>query len=171
MRIMFYNFTKIERFSPLFHALEKCKGVEQGEDNHPEGDVFVHSIQVLQWAFRESQDVDLILAALLHDVGKQVNTLGHDKYGVQMLQGHISPKTEWLIGQHMRVRWMLSGMMRKRSKVLELVSHVWLPDAVLLSRWDKMGRNPQAKITYDRVLIVDRLLKLQQEGSDAASND
>ena len=36
----------------LFKPLEKCRGVEQSEEFHPEGDVFSHSIQTMNVAFR-----------------------------------------------------------------------------------------------------------------------
>ena len=64
---------------PLFNALERCVGIEQNNKYHPEKDVFNHSLQVLRLAFRETIDTDLILAAMLHDVGKADNKLGHKR--------------------------------------------------------------------------------------------
>ena len=142
---------------PLFEALENCKGVVQMDKWHPEGDVFVHSLQVLKWAFRESIDVDLILAAMIHDVGKAENSKGHDKIAVEMLSPYISSKTEWLVKNHMRIWSLLLGDMRRQKKVLDLINHPLLPDLILLARWDKMGRNPRAKVKYDRQYIIDRL--------------
>lgn len=154
---MFYNFIKIEEFDPLFRTLEKCRGVEQMEEHHPEGDVFIHSLQVLKWAFRESNDIDLIIAAMLHDVGKQIGSRGHEQYAVKMLKGFISPKTAWLIENHMRFWYFILGDMKKLSKVKELGSHVWFKDLAILARWDKLGRKKNQQIDYDRIEILDRL--------------
>jgi len=154
---MFYDFKKIEGVGNLFNILENCKGVEQMDLHHPEGDVFIHSVQCLQWAFRESKDIDLIFAAMLHDVGKQVDSKGHENYALQLLEGLISEKTAWLIKNHMRIWTLILGEMKKLKKVTDFIDHKWIPELVLLARWDKMARNPNKKINYDRMEIVDRL--------------
>lgn len=144
---------------PLFDILEKTKGVEQKEIHHPEGDVFTHSLQVLSLAFRETKDTDLILAAMLHDIGKAFDDKGHDKIAIEVLDPLVSTKTLWLIENHMRFWYFILGEMRKLSKVQELANHGWLPELALLARWDKMGRNPNRKIKYDRDKIIERLNK------------
>jgi len=144
---------------PLFNALERCVGIEQNNKYHPEKDVFNHSLQVLRLAFRETIDTDLILAAMLHDVGKADNKLGHDKIAVEMLEPFLSVKTLWLIENHMRIWYFLLGEMKKLSKVKELGNHPWLPELIFLARWDKKGRKPNVKVKYDRQDITDRLNK------------
>jgi predicted HD phosphohydrolase len=149
-----------EFMNPLFNMLEECEGVEQKDTHHPEGNVFVHSLQVLKWAFKESTDTDLILAAMLHDVGKVEKSNGHENIAVEMLTGLVSVKTLWLIEQHMRIWYLILGQMKKYKKVQDLVNHPWLPELVLLARWDKRGRNPNTKnIKYDKQNIMDRLNK------------
>lgn len=143
--------------APFFGFLERCKGVEQKDEYHPEGDVFIHSIQVMQWAFRESNDTDLILAAMLHDIGKYETSLGHEKIAIEWLNSYASGKTLWLIEHHMRIWHLLLGDMKRQKKVQYLVNHPWLPELVLLARWDKMGRNPNKEIKYDREIIIERL--------------
>lgn len=147
--------TKI--MEPLFWVLEETKGITQMEKHHPEGDVFTHSLQVLQIAFRETIDTDLILAAMLHDVGKIGNSQGHEKIAIEFLDCHCSAKTLWLIEHHMRIWHLLLGEMRKRSKVEFLREHPWLPDLIMLARWDKMGRNPNRKVMYNKEKIIDKL--------------
>lgn len=142
---------------PYFLALENCRGVPQMDRHHPEGDVFNHSLQVLRWAFRESIDTDLILAAMLHDVGKAVECKGHEEKAIEMLGDHLSAKTVWLIEQHMKIWSMILGEMQRQGKVRELVEHPFLPDLVLLARWDKMGRDPRRVVLYDGGDIIERL--------------
>jgi len=156
---MFYNLKTIESMHPLFQELENCRGVSQKPEHHPEGDVFTHLVQVLFHAMRESNDLDLIFAAMLHDVGKQINTLGHEKYSCDLLKGCISEKTGWLIKHHMRIKLFLSGEMKKRKKIEYLYSHPFFADLILLNRWDNMGRDPLRKIEYDRVVIIETLIQ------------
>ena len=141
----------------LFEFLEKTQGIEQMDKHHPEGDVLNHSLQVLYWAFKESIDTDLILAAMLHDIGKIENSKGHEKIAVEWLQDYVSPKTLWLIEHHMRIWTLIKGDMRKQKKVLELIEHPWLPELILLARWDSIGRDPNKKIIYDKEDIQKRL--------------
>lgn len=160
---MFYNLKRIDQIGKLFNILENCQGVNQAEKYHPEGDVFIHSIQVLKWAMRESTDIDLIFAAMLHDVGKQIDKKGHEDYSIKMLNGLISNKTAWLIKNHMRFWYFIRGDMRKLSSVKDLHQNKWIPDLCMLARWDKLGRNPHLKIEYNRIEIIEKLQKIQTE--------
>lgn len=159
----FYNFTKISKVSPLLNILESCKEVTQHPIWHPEGDVFNHSLQTLRCAFRETDDIHLIIAAMLHDAGKQISKLGHEKYSVDLLKDHASPKTLWLIGNHMRFWNYALGDMKKLSKVNELSGHEWFPDLVKLCRWDRMSRKAGATPGYDRAWIIDKFRFLNSE--------
>lgn len=139
---------------PLFKILDKTEGVEQMDEHHPEGDVLTHSLQVYGWAIRETDDVDLILAALLHDTGKAINSPGHAKLMTDILKPLVSAKTLWLIENHMRVWHYILGEMKKLKKCQELAGHPWLPELVQLARFDKLGRNPNKKVVYDKEKIL-----------------
>ena len=156
---MFYNLYKIHETDPLFNALEQCRGTAQDNIYHPEGDVFTHSLQVLEWALKESDDIDLIMAAMLHDVGKRIDTNSHEKYSVKLVHGHISEKTEWLILHHMRFWKLVLGEMKRQGKIDYLINHKWFPELALLARWDKLGRNPNKFIEYDRYETILKLRK------------
>lgn len=146
-----------------FAYLEQCQGVKQMEKHHPEGDVFNHSLQCLCWALKESNDIDLVLAAMLHDIGKKENVKGHEQIAIKWLQGICSPKTTWLIKQHMRIWNLLLGQMKRQQKVKDLAGHCWLPELILLARWDKIARNPNRKIKYDKNNIIEWLGKCCEE--------
>ncbi|MCK5018964.1 MAG: HD domain-containing protein, partial [Candidatus Peribacteraceae bacterium] len=124
---------------------------------HPEGDVHIHSLQVFHHAIRETGDLDLILAALLHDVGKAENSLGHEQVAMSLLKDLCSPKTLWLIEEHMRIWYYLEGIMRKRMKCEKLITHPWLMELIQLARWDKMGRRQHFKPKYTNEDILDIL--------------
>ena len=152
-----------ETMKPFFDLLDKCEGVSQLEKWHPEIDLLNHSLQTFNYALRETVDVDVLLAALLHDVGKINIRLGHDSESVKLLEPYISCKTAWLIENHMRVWTYVMGQMMRLKKCAELIEHPWFPELVQLARFDKLGRNPCYKPKYDKDLIIERLNKAAEK--------
>ena len=143
-----------ETMKPIFRLLHNCIGVKQMEKYHPEGDVLKHTYQVFKWAIRESMDVDLILAALLHDVGKAVDNHNHVKESVKLIENFSSCKTVWLVENHMRIWDYISGEMQGLKKCITLAGHTWLPELIQLARWDKKGRNPNSQTYFPDEEIV-----------------
>ncbi|NBY20443.1 CCA tRNA nucleotidyltransferase [bacterium] len=71
--------------------IEKMKGVEQPSEYHPEGDVFVHTLMLLDGL--KSAPIELAMGCLLHDVAKpdtfvraedRIRFHGHDRLGAEM---------------------------------------------------------------------------------------
>lgn len=151
---MIYDYTK------LFNMLENLKGIEAREDYHPEKDTFNHSLQILHHAMHESDDIELILAAMMHDVGKAVSKLGHEKVASEMLEGLLTEKSIWLIENHMRVWYLIEGKMARLQKIKDLVYNEWFPELVLLARWDKMSRKSNFPGYYNREKIIIKLTEI-----------
>ena len=148
--------------SSLFAYLERCIGISnfRNPDNrqyHPEPDVFNHLLQVTEVAFKESHDTDLIIAAMLHDIGKADNSHNHEKISCKWLEPYASIKTLWLIKNHMRIWRYLTGEMQRLMKRQELAQHPWLPELIQLASWDKMGRRANFTPRYNKEKIVERL--------------
>jgi poly(A) polymerase len=87
-------FELLDESGLLVHVLPEVaamKGVQQSADYHPEGDVFLHTLGLLQQLDRPTET--LALGALLHDVGKPVTAAtserritfyGHCERGAEM---------------------------------------------------------------------------------------
>lgn len=153
--------TQLYRFNELLDMVEALRGVRQREDFHPEGDAFNHSLQVFYHALHESNDIHTVLSGLLHDIGKRTMPIGHEEEAMHMLTGRVSEKTLWLIRNHLRVRHLIDGDMRRLNKIQELTSNPWFADLVLLARWDKMGRKAFYQIHYNREQVISKLEKLE----------
>ena len=152
-----------ETMKPFFDILDKCKGVNQLEKWHPEIDLLNHSLQTFNFAIRETNDIDLLLAALLHDVGKINIRTGHESESVKMLEGLISCKTSWLIENHMRVWSYVLGQMMRLKKCAELIEHPWFPELIQLARFDKLGRRKSYFPKYNKAIIIERLNKAAEK--------
>jgi len=153
-----------EKLEPLLWAVEQTWGVTQREDYHPEIYVHIHLLQCFYMALKETRDIDIIVAALVHDVGKVGGSLGHDKLSVDMMQCHCSEKTLWLIQHHIRIWSLLTGEMRKKAKVNYLMQHTWFLDLILLARIDKIGRNLGKTVYYDKSEIMDIIITKTNDG-------
>jgi len=131
----------------LYLLLTSLDGVRQNPRYHPEGDVLYHSLQVFQLAHKACTDPELWAAALLHDIGKAVNTSDHAKIGANELEGILSPHTVWLIRHHLD---LLTAPRRTRR---QLHNTPQLRDLELLRAWDLKGRSPHATVMAPKEAI------------------
>jgi hypothetical protein len=143
----------LDRFAIYRMRLEPLESVKQNPRYHPEGDALFHSLQVFQLA-REARpyDEEFLLAALLHDVGKAIDSQDHVAAGLEALRGSITERTYWLIEHHMD---LLAGRDRPLNSRLrrELESSEYYEDLKLLRAVDDEGRVPGQPVeTVDEVL-------------------
>lgn len=95
------------------------KGIEQPSKFHPEGDVWAHTLLMLEYLPKGCTPT-LALATLLHDVGKpltqtfedRIRFHEHDRRGARIagqicrrlrLPNAATERVVWLVGQHMRL--------------------------------------------------------------------
>ena len=87
------KFFTAKELKPIFDILEECRDIGQNTDRHPEGNVFIHLLQSMHFAFNETDDIDLIIAAMFHDIGKTINKKRHPIIGAEILKEyHMSEK-------------------------------------------------------------------------------
>jgi hypothetical protein len=151
-----------QMFRLLLLPLEKVK---QNPRWHPEGDVLYHLLQVFELA-RDARpwDEEFLLAALLHDVGKGLDPHDHVAAGVQALDGLITPRTAWLIENHMLAQEYKAGTLGHRQRV-RLEAHEDFEDLMLLREVDDRGRVPGATVgTVDEALDFLKELERSNRG-------
>ncbi len=135
-----------DRFHVFLSLLTPLENVRQNPKYHPEGDALFHSLQVYGRAKEEMPyDEEFLLAALLHDVGKAIDSDNHVLAALEALEGFISDRTAWLIGHHMEAHRMLDRTIgaRRRRKI---VAHPWHEDLMTLCQCDRQGRVPGAEV-------------------------
>ena len=76
-----------------FKEIYDLIGVIQPKQYHPEGDVFEHTMVVLDLVAKETEDVSVRFAALVHDLGKAKTPpdilpkhIGHEEAGIPVIQ-------------------------------------------------------------------------------------
>ena len=63
-------------------------------------DRFQHSLQSATRAFRDGAEEEMVVAALLHDIGDTISPENHSELGASVLQPYVSAKTHWIIKHH-----------------------------------------------------------------------
>jgi hypothetical protein len=149
-------------FRMLLLPLENVKGHAA---YHPEGDVLYHSLQVFELAReRRPYDEELLLAALLHDVGKGLDRAHHVEAALQGLDGLITERTRFLIEHHMHAHDYRAGKLGARLR-RELEASPDFEDLLLLRECDDAGRVAGAPVgTVDEALDYLRELERSNNG-------
>lgn len=150
----------------LAHILPEvthCHNVAQPEEYHPEGDVFVHTIEAMRVADRFVVDPIVKLAVLVHDIGKPIalernegrNMGGHCAIGSRMTRDigrrlRLSKLQSQRVGDLVRNHMRIADFPKMgRGKQIRFLSDGESPDVELLA-----GRYP---LFYDllQVLVAD----------------
>ena len=59
-----------------------------------------HSLQTATRALNDKADDEMIVAALLHDIGDDLSPLNHAEYAAAVLKPYVSEKTHWIVEKH-----------------------------------------------------------------------
>ena len=59
-----------------------------------------HSLQTATRAEQGGADKELIVAALIHDIGDDLAPMNHSQYAASILRPYVSEKTYWIIKHH-----------------------------------------------------------------------
>jgi hypothetical protein len=151
------RFDRFEVFRTLLVPLEK---VQQNPSYHPEGDALYHSLQVFELARdRAPYDEEFLLAALLHDVGKAIDSHDHVGAALESLEGVITPRTEFLIRHHMDAHAIQEGTLGHRARQ-RLEESEDFEELMSLQEIDRLGRQRGMQVcTIDEALEFIRRLE------------
>ena len=178
--IFFRTLREMDHLKEFFPELERCIGVVQNPEYHPEGDVFEHTMLVLDCASamrdRAKQPLAFMIAALLHDLGKVVATrmqpdgritsYGHEVEGQELCEMQLRRLTSqvklieyvknmmWL---HMRPNVLASARSHKKKTRQLFDLSVCPEDLILLSRADASGKTDRPYDEQNEAFLRERL--------------
>ena len=169
-----------DHLKEYFPELEATIGVAQNPVHHPEGDVFEHTMLVVDCAAelraRAGWPLGFMLSALTHDLGKIVATqvqpdgritaYGHEVQGLELCerqlrrltnQGKLIDYCKNMMWLHMRPN-VLAGCRSKKKKTRQLFDLSVCPeDLILLSRADASGKLDAPYDEGNEAFLRDRL--------------
>ena len=59
-----------------------------------------HSLQSATRAEKNGESEEVIVAALLHDIGDELAPMNHSEYAASILKPYVSEKTHWIVEKH-----------------------------------------------------------------------
>lgn len=158
---------RMDQLEGWFPEVAALRGVGQEPMYHPEGDVFTHTMQVIDYAARlrgnAVHPLWLMLAALCHDFGKvsatrvidgRIRAFNHENLGLPLAERFLARMTQEaalrryvlnMVQLHMRPNalvYMKSG----RNAFMKLFDEALVPgDLLLLAKADHMGRGEKGR--------------------------
>ncbi|MGE5626686.1 MAG: HD domain-containing protein [Solirubrobacterales bacterium] len=155
-----YEFAKEETKVFPFELLKSLKYTEQSLKYHPEGNVWNHTMLVLdQAAYYKNESKNPVVfmwGALLHDIGKpaatkkkksRITAYGHDIEGEKLAKEFLMDLTDdmdfinevaALVRWHMQILYVLKDL--PYSDIKAMLKEVDLNEVALLSLCDRIGR-------------------------------
>ena len=107
-----------------------------------------HSLQTATRALKDGANDEMIVAALLHDIGDELAPLNHAEYAAAVLKPYVSEKTHWIIANHGIFQMYyyahhLGGNKNARDKFKD---HKYFRDTLnFCEKWDQKSFDPNYK--------------------------
>jgi len=154
-----------------FPELKALQGVPQDPSYHPEGDVWVHTLMVLDatvtlYKEDKKKNLYLALAALCHDLGKanttevidgRIRAIGHENTGIPLTELFLERLSEEkalvetivpLVKHHLKpMQFYKQGA--KSAAIRRLGNKVNIEELILLAKADFLGRTTEEALKGD----------------------
>ena len=154
-----------------FELLLKLKNVEQNPKYHPEGNVWIHTMMVIDEAAKRrnrSKDPKAFMwAALLHDVGKltttklrrgRITSYNHDKASLQIAEDFLSDMgyskedefyqhVSTLVRLHMQILFVVKDF--EYADYNKIAKSGYIKEIATLGICDRLGRGPMTQEKVD----------------------
>ncbi|TCO74616.1 HD domain-containing protein [Marinisporobacter balticus] len=154
-----------------FTMLNNLKKVDQSPKHHPEGNVWNHTMLVVDRAAmkkeKSSNPKVFMWSALLHDLGKvpatkvrkgRITAYDHDKFGEKLSRDFLTVfdveedfihRVSKMVRWHMQILFVVKDL--PYADIEKMLNDIHLEDMALLSLCDRLGRGPatEEKVTLE----------------------
>ncbi len=91
-----------------------------------------HSLQSATRAYRAGENEEMVIAALLHDIGDELAPASHSELAAAILRPYVSEKTYWIIKHHglFQMHYYAHHCGGDRNARDRFKNHKWYKDAI-----------------------------------------
>ena len=107
-----------------------------------------HSLQTATRALNNKAGDEMVVAALLHDIGDELAPLNHSEYAAAVLKPYVSEKTHWIIEKHgeFQMYYYVHHFDGNRNQREKYKGHKYYQDTVdFCENWDQKSFDPNYK--------------------------
>ena len=111
-------------------------------------DESIDSVDTLLRAYNDKADDEMVVAALLHDIGDELAPLNHSEYAAAILKHYVSKKTHWIIEKHgeFQMYYYAHHLGKNKNQRNKYKDHEYYNDAVnFCEKWDQKSFDPNYK--------------------------
>ena len=107
-----------------------------------------HSLQTATRALNEKANDEMIVAALLHDIGDDLSPLNHAEYAAAVLKPYVSEKTHWIVEKHgiFQLYYYAHHIGGNKNEREKYKGHKYYKDTIdFCENWDQKSFDPNFK--------------------------
>jgi predicted HD phosphohydrolase len=103
-----------------------------------------HSLQVATRAEADGADEELVLGALLHDIGDELAPYNHAEIAAAVIRPYVRPEVTWIVEQHglFQTYYYVHHLGGDRHMRERLKDHPWYGACVAFCEWDQASFDP-----------------------------
>jgi predicted HD phosphohydrolase len=108
-------------------------------------DRLTHSLQSATRALRDGADDELIVGALIHDIGDELSPMNHSEVAAAIIRPYVRPQVTWIIEQHglFQSYYFNHHYGKDRNGRDRFRDHPWFNDCEQFCfRWDQSSFDP-----------------------------
>jgi predicted HD phosphohydrolase len=107
-----------------------------------------HSLQTATRAFNDKASEEMVVAALLHDIGDELAPLNHSEYAAAVLKPYVSERTHWIVEKHgeFQMYYYAHHLGKNRNLRDKYKNHKYYNDTLeFCEKWDQTSFDPNFK--------------------------
>ena len=107
-----------------------------------------HSLQTATRALNEKAGDEMVVAALLHDIGDELSPLNHSEYAAAVLKPYVSEKTHWIVEKHgiFQLYYYAHHLGHDKNEREKYKGHKYYEDTIkFCENWDQKSFDPNFK--------------------------
>ena len=107
-----------------------------------------HSLQTATRALNDKASDEMVVAALLHDIGDELAPLNHSEYAAAVLKPYVSEKTSWIVEKHgeFQMYYYVHHLGGNRNQREKYKGHKYYQDTLnFCEKWDQKSFDPNFK--------------------------